>query len=214
MTEYLDQSTQDLQIKRNLISVKVRDKCRAVAAYLKVVRRRKSSSADGTSGGEHERVTLPLVRRVRGLPQENFEFLALLCAFLMGFYAFGTRLQTRFFDRKDISWRVIKPNAKQNRFQIVTIAPILGCHGRIQRGGGTGGPDPPEKSQKIRVSKQYRSRSPEKSQSYQASIQCWAIIGPPASDITYWIRAWLYFKELDFRKDIQKASLQLVHPLL
>ena len=94
---------------------------RAVAAYLKVVRRRESSSADGTSGGEHVRVTVPLVRGLGGLPQENFEFLALLCAFLMGFYAFGTRLQTRFFDRKDISWRVIKPNAKQNRFQIVTI---------------------------------------------------------------------------------------------
>ena len=26
-----------------------------------------------------------------GLPRENFEFLALLCAFLMSFYAFGTR---------------------------------------------------------------------------------------------------------------------------
>ena len=25
-----------------------------------------------------------------GLPREIFEFLALLCAFLMGFYAFGT----------------------------------------------------------------------------------------------------------------------------
>ena len=98
-------------------------------------------------------------------------------------------------------------------FGKVLLAPILGCHGRIQR-GGTGGPDPPEKSQKNRVSKQYWSRSPEKSQSYQASIQCWAIIGPPASDITYWIGAWLYFKELDFRKDIQKASFQLVHPLL
>ena len=56
-----------------------------------------------------------------GLPRENFEFLALLCAFLMGFYAFGTRFQSRFFARKDISWRVRKPNAKQNRFQIVTI---------------------------------------------------------------------------------------------
>ena len=32
-----------------------------------------------------------------------------------------------------------------------------------------------------------------KSQSYQASIKCWAIIGLPASDITFWIRAWLYF---------------------
>ena len=127
---------------------------------------------------------------------------------LMGFYAFGTRFQSRLFARKDISWRVRKPNAKQSRFQRVTIffllfffsiflsnyvtyvpagfgkvllALILGCHGRIQR--GTGGPDPPpppEKSQKSRVSKQYWSRSPEKSQSYQASIQCWAIIGPPA----------------------------------
>ena len=57
----------------------------------------------------------------RGLPRENFEFLALQCAFLMGFYAFGTRFQSRFFARKDISWRVRKPNAKQNRFQIVTI---------------------------------------------------------------------------------------------
>ena len=56
-----------------------------------------------------------------GFPRENFEFLALLCAFLMGFYAFGTRFQSRFFARKDISWRVRKPNAKQNRFQIVTI---------------------------------------------------------------------------------------------
>ena len=26
-----------------------------------------------------------------------------------------------FFARKDISWRMRKPNAKQNRFQIVTI---------------------------------------------------------------------------------------------
>ena len=84
----------------------------------------------------------------------------------------------------------------------VLLALILGCHGRIQR--GTGGPEPPEKSQQIRISKQYWSRSPEKSQSYQASIQCWAIIGPPASDITFWIREWLLFKELYFRKDIHK----------
>ena len=54
----------------------------------------------------------------RGLPRENFDFLALLCAFLMGFYAFGTRFQSRFFARKDISWHVRKPDAKQNRFQI------------------------------------------------------------------------------------------------
>ena len=48
-------------------------------------------------GVEHERGTPPLVRGVKGLLRENFEFLALLCAFLMGFYAFGTRFQSRFF---------------------------------------------------------------------------------------------------------------------
>ena len=108
----------------------------------------------------------------------------------MGFYGFGTRFQLLFFARKDIPWRLRKPNAKQNRFQMVTIffffftfffsiflrqyvtyvpggfgkvllALILGCHGRIQR-GGTGGQDPPEKSKQFRVSKQYWSRSPEK----------------------------------------------------
>ena len=90
---------------------------RAVAAYLKVVRRRKSSSAD-RRGGEHEMGTS---HSLGGLPREIFAFLARLGAFLMGFYAFGTRLQSRFFARKDISWHVRKPNAKQNRFQIVTI---------------------------------------------------------------------------------------------
>ena len=147
---------------------------------------------------------------------------------LTSFYAFGTRFQARAFARKDISWRVRKPNAKQNRFHIVTLffftfffciflrhyvtyvpagfgkgllALILGCHGRIQRGDRGSGP-PPLKNHKNRVSKQYWFRSPEKSQSYQASIQCWAIIGPPASGITFWIRVWLYFKELHFRKDI------------
>ena len=35
---------------------------------------------------------------------------------------------------------------------------------------GTGGPDPSEKSQKYRVSQQFWSGSPEKPQSYQASI--------------------------------------------
>ena len=117
-------------------------------------------------------------------------FSASMCV-LMGFYAFWTRFHLRFFARKDISWRVRKPNAKQNRFQIATIcftfffsiylrhyvtyvpagfgkvplALILGRHGRIQR--GTGGPDPPPplKNHKNRVSKQYWSRSPEKSQS-------------------------------------------------
>ena len=44
---------------------------------------------------------------------------------------------------------------------------------------GTGGRNPLEKSQKYRVSKQYWSGSPDKLQSHQASIQSWAIIGPP-----------------------------------
>ena len=136
-----------------------------------------------------------------------------------GFLCVWDQISVTVFARKDISWRLRKPNAKQNRFQIVTIfllfssayfldimslmfpagfgklllALILGCHGRIQSGGQGSGL--PGKSQKIRVSKQYWSRSPEKSQSYKASIQCWAII---------WIRAWLYFKELYFRKDIHK----------
>ena len=141
-----------------------------------MVRRRKSSSADGTRGGEHERGTPPHVRGVRGSPPPPRNFLifsASMCV-LMGFYAFGTRYQSRFFARKDISLRMRKQNAKQNRFQIVMIfftfffsiflrhyvtyvpaghgkvllALILGCHGRIQR--GTGGPDPPppDKSQK------------------------------------------------------------------
>ena len=39
----------------------------------------------------------------------------------------------------------------------------------LEGAGGTD-PPPPEKSQKYRVSLQYWSRSPEKSQSYQASI--------------------------------------------
>ena len=60
-------------------------------------------------------------------PEKILKFLTLLCAFLMGFYAFGTRFQSRLFARKDISWRVRKPNAKQNRFQIqiVTIFFLL-----------------------------------------------------------------------------------------
>ena len=46
-------------------------------------------------------------------------------------------------------------------------------------------PPPLEKSQKYNVSKQYRSGSPEKSQSYHASIQCWATIGPPSKRHLY-----------------------------
>ena len=96
----------------------------AVPAYLKVVRRKKSSSADGTRGERAREGDFPSYQGgggIGGLPRENFEFLALLCAFLMGLYAFWTRFQSRLFARKDISWRVRKPNAKQNRFQIVTI---------------------------------------------------------------------------------------------
>ena len=48
-------------------------------------------------GGEHDRGTPLSLRGVRGSPRGNFEFLALLHAFLMG---------SRFFARKDISWRV------------------------------------------------------------------------------------------------------------
>ena len=70
--------------------------------------------------GESTRGGLPLSLGVSPPPppRENFDFLALLCAFLKGFYAFGTRFQSLFFARKDISWRMRKPNAKQNRFQI------------------------------------------------------------------------------------------------
>ena len=46
-------------------------------------------------------------------------------------------------------------------------------------GGGIGGPDPPEKSQKYRVSVLYWSGSPVKSHSYQANFKCWATNGPP-----------------------------------
>ena len=71
---------------------------RAVAAFLKVVRRRKSSSADGMRGGEHERGESTRGGfSLGGIPRENFKFSALLYAFLMGFYAFGARFQSRFF---------------------------------------------------------------------------------------------------------------------
>ena len=99
---------------------------------------------------------------VRGSPPRKFWIFSASMCVLMGFYAFGTRFQSRFFARKDISWRVRKPNAKQNHFRIVTIfftfffsiffrhyvtyvpagfgkvllALILGCHGWIQRGPG------------------------------------------------------------------------------
>ena len=88
----------------------------AVDAYIKVVLRRKSSSADGKRGGRAREGTSPLVMGLGGLPRENFEFLALLCTFLMGFYAFEIRFQSRFFARKDIFWRVNKPNANEMVF--------------------------------------------------------------------------------------------------
>ena len=46
---------------------------RAVAAYLKVVRRRRPSSAEGTRGGEHKRgIIPPLFRGVWGPPPRIF----------------------------------------------------------------------------------------------------------------------------------------------
>ena len=77
---------------------------------------------DGTRGGKAREGSPLSSGGLGGLPRENLEFLALLRAFLMCFfYAFGTKFQSRFFARKDISWRVRKPNANKNRFQIVTI---------------------------------------------------------------------------------------------
>ena len=48
--------------------------------------------------GESTRRGVPLsLGGLGGLPRENFEFLVLLCTFLMCFYAFGTKFQSRFF---------------------------------------------------------------------------------------------------------------------
>ena len=111
----------------------------------------------------------------------------------------------------DTNTAVVKSQVTQSRFRprFTTIRPDLsqmvksGCigmrrdgkkenqasircltmlHVRIQRGGGTEGPDPPPlgKSQKYRVSEQFWCRSHEKLRSYRASIQCWAIISLPA----------------------------------
>ena len=131
---------------------------------------------EGGGGGKHTRGTPPLVRGgLGGPPPLEILFLALLCAFLMRFMRLGPGFSHDFFARKDISWRVRKPNAKQNRFLIVMIfftfffsiflrhyvtyvpvgigkvllALILGCHDSwADPEGGAGGPDPPEKSQK------------------------------------------------------------------
>ena len=56
-------------------------------------------------------------------------------------------------------------------------------HARIQRGAG--GPDPLT-NHKYLVNKQYWSGSPDRLQRYQASIQSWAIIGPPAKRHFEW----------------------------
>ena len=49
---------------------------RAAAVYLKVVRRRKPLSAEGTRGGEHERGIIPPLARGFGgaSPEKIFEF--------------------------------------------------------------------------------------------------------------------------------------------
>ena len=63
---------------------------------------------------------------------------------------------------------------------------MCGSRGGEGGGGGAGGPEPPPgKLQKYMVSLKLflhvaiLVRTPLKSQSYQSSIQCWAIIGPP-----------------------------------
>ena len=99
----------------------------------------------------------------------------------MGFYAFGTRFQSRFFARKDVSWRARKANAKTKSFSdshdffllfysaylLDIMSPV--CSRRFWQStfstdpwlswadpeGGQGVRTPPEKSQKNRVSKQY-----------------------------------------------------------
>ena len=56
------------------------------------------------------------------------------------------------------------------------------CHVLIQTGGGGGGtgcPDPPLENYKNIGFLSNTGLDPLKSQSYQSSIQCWAIIGPP-----------------------------------
>ena len=40
----------------------------------------------------------------------------------------GSDFSHDFFARKDISWRVRKPNAKQNRFQMLTTAKPFSVH--------------------------------------------------------------------------------------
>ena len=79
---------------------------RAVAAYLKVVRRRKPSSAEGTRrGSTRERYYSPLVRGFGGSPRENFWNLsASMCVFNGVFMRLGPDFSL--FCHKDISCRL------------------------------------------------------------------------------------------------------------
>ena len=81
------------------------------------------------------------------------------------------------------------------------------------RGGGTGGPDPPEKSQKY-VS--FCNTGPEPLKN-QASIQCWVIIGLPAKHHLngvslagrWWptfVRIWILFPSLTEKKTPEKKT--------
>ena len=84
-------------------------------------------------------------------------------------------------------WTQIRYLSQQQMIHLLYLAlfsaKIMG-RSRGQGGGGGEGPltppPPSEKTQKYRVFQQYWSRSPEKSHSYQASIQCWDMIGRPA----------------------------------
>ena len=72
---------------------------------------------------------------------------------------------------------VISVNIYYRSLQIYTLqinSHLLPC--ADPEGGGPA----PEKSQNYRISLQYWSGSLEKPQSYEGSIQCWAIIGTPA----------------------------------
>ena len=170
-------------------------------------------------GGEHERGTPPLVRGLRGSPQRKFWI----------FSGFFLRLGPD-FSLNFLLEKIFLGAAKQNRLQIVTIVLLFSSAYFLDmimsptflqvwqstfstdpwlswanpEGGGTGGPDPPWKSHKFRVSKQYWSRSPEKSQSYEASIQCWAIIGPPMM-----ARLWWYF-DPPSPHQLKKSKLDLL----
>ena len=118
-----------------------------------------------------------------------------------GFLCVRDKIPVTIFARKDISWRVRKPNAKLNRFQIVTILFYFFlqhisktlchlCSRRFWQSTFTCSTDPwlswadpeagqgvrtPLKNHKNRVSKQYWSRSPEKN--YKATKPAFSV-GP------------------------------------